>query len=182
MRIDSVWGDTSVELSDFDAFYYRTRDRAYEHAKDVIRDEQLAEDALQEAYARISTIYSKLTFETSAAECAYVCRAARNAAIDIMRKNDPLDSADQLTDIPFYLDDPFDIIAAKETVEVLRKCFRKLNERAQAVLSYRNLNLTDKVIAKTLGISVNQVRVTALRARRKLWAEARKEGVVFGKR
>lgn len=168
-------------LSDFESFYHRTKNYIYDEAYSVIKDQFLAEDATQEVYFRISKVYSKLHFQTSAAERTYLLRAARNAAIDQLRAKDPLNEAVELPDISLYEDEPFERLVANDMIDNLRRCFRRLSEQAQAVLSYRELGLSDKVIAATLGISVSSVRVTALRARRKLRAAVREEGITLEK-
>ena len=72
-----------------------------------------------------------------------------------------------------------DIVAIKnETIAILSEAIGKLPERDRFILESKNiLEMTDKEIAKNLGISPNSVREYLTRARRKAMAVLKERGV-----
>ena len=86
-----------MRLSDFELFCERHQSGMFYIACNVLGDSQKAEDAVQEALFRIYRTFGKLSFRTAREERVYALRAAKNAAIDLLRQNKPCETLDDIS-------------------------------------------------------------------------------------
>ena len=86
-----------MRLSDFELFCERHQSGLFYIACNVLGDSQKAEDAVQEALFRIYRTFGKLSFRTAREERVYALRAAKNAAIDLLRQNKPCETLDDIS-------------------------------------------------------------------------------------
>lgn len=86
-----------MRLSDFELFCERHQSGMFYIACNVLGDSQKAEDAVQEALFRIYRTFGKLSFRTVREERVYALRAAKNAAIDLLRQNKPCETLDDIS-------------------------------------------------------------------------------------
>lgn len=162
-----------MNMGDFELFCERNQNGMYNVAVKVLRDSQQAEDATQEAFVRIFRIARTLVFEDMTAEKVYALRATKNVAIEILRKQKPtLDIEEAKSLLMTHEDALYRAVAAKETVQEISSI---LGERANSIFCYRSFGLSDTEIAATLGISMENVRSIAYRARLRLSEARRKE-------
>lgn len=162
-----------LNMGDFELFCERNQNGMYNVAVKVLRDSQQAEDATQEAFVRIFRIARTLVFEDMTAEKVYALRATKNVAIEILRKQKPtLDIEEAKSLLMTHEDALYRAVAAKETVQEISSI---LGERANTIFCYRSFGLSDTEIAATLGISMENVRSIAYRARLRLSEAQRKE-------
>ena len=169
-----------MTLGEFEPFCERYQSGMFHVANSVLRDDMMAEDAVQIALKRMFKLFGKLEFETEGQEKVYVLRAAQNAAIDIQRKCKSLDEIfdESLTDISERRGDlTFAAVAASETECELSEIVKNLSPKAQAIFKYRELGIKDAEIADTLGITVSGLRTTVFRARRTVAAYLKERGL-----
>lgn len=144
---------------DLSLFYKRNKKSMERTIFKILHDPQLIEDALQEAFLRICSVYEKLKFYDIDTELAYSVQVARNAAIDLYKRQ----QHDMPLDETISLEDPaYKIIVEKEAVSEL---LQLLDPKARAIFYFRDIGLSDKEISKSLGISVSNVRTIVYRTR-----------------
>lgn len=157
-----------MRLSDFELFCERHQSGMFYIACNVLGDSQKAEDAVQEALFRIYRTFGKLSFRTVREERVYALRAAKNAAIDLLRQNKPCETLDDISMDRLSMergDTTYSAAAAHSTEEYVGRFIQALPEKTKAIFSYRSLGLSDKEIAETLSITPDNVRTIAFRAR-----------------
>lgn len=107
-------------------------------------------------------------------------RAAKNAAIDLLRQNKPCETLDDISMDKLSMergDTTYSAAAAHSTEEYVGRFIQALPEKTKAIFSYRSLGLSDKEIAETLSITPDNVRTIAFRARKKLMDSLEREGL-----
>ena len=169
-----------MRLSDFELFCERHQSGMFYIACNVLGDSQKAEDAVQEALFRIYRTFGKLSFRTAREERVYALRAAKNAAIDLLRQNKPCETLDDISMDKLSMergDTTYSAAAAHSTEEYVGRFIQALPEKTKAIFSYRSLGLSDKEIAETLSITPDNVRTIAFRARKKLMDTLEREGL-----
>ena len=169
-----------MRLSDFELFCERHQSGMFYIACNVLGDSQKAEDAVQEALFRIYRTFGKLSFRTAREERVYALRAAKNAAIDLLRQNKPCETLDDISMDKLSMergDTTYSAAAAHSTEEYVGRFIQALPEKTKAIFSYRSLGLSDKEIAETLSITPDNVRTIAFRARKKLMDSLEREGL-----
>jgi RNA polymerase sigma-70 factor (ECF subfamily) len=166
-------------------------DQLFRYAIVRLRDESLAEDAVQETL--LSAIQSRESYSGKAAEQTWLIGILKHKIIDHFRKHSsevPLDPAD--TDLSefdplFERDDEFkdhwndhlspriwrrspaDALQEDEFFGVLQRCLSKLPERVATVFSLREMNgLDTDEICQILSVSSSNFWVMMHRARMSL--------------
>lgn len=146
-------------------------------ANDILKDPQLAEDAVQDAFLSLirspnlpGTPYSPQTRR-------FLLTVVKNKAIDIYRKRSH--RQEDLIDDEFDVcsdEDILDQLLEKEGCEEIKKCIRKLSPMHRVLLEYRYLHeLSEKEIAEILNLPPKRVNVAIYRARIKLQQLLRKQ-------
>lgn len=169
--------------SEFEPFCERNQGGMYRVAIQAIQDCQKAEDAVQEALFRIYKIFEALEFETERQEKVYALRAAKNAALDILRKEKVSCEFDEtaIASVSYRRGDTtVGAILAQDFGAAVSMLVNGLSEKAKAIFCYREMGLSDIEIAATLEISVSDVRTTAFRTRKKLMKSLKREGLYVG--
>lgn len=169
-----------MTASEFEPFCERNQNGMFWVAKSVLNNDFDAEDAVQTTFKRIFKVFGQLEFESEQAEKSYTLRAARNAAIDVLRAQEPTEEVSEKAIDSVSCsrgDTTFATVAAAETAAELLTAVKGLTYKAQAVFKFRAMGIKDAEIADSLGISVGDVRTTAFRARKKLSALLEKGGL-----
>lgn len=168
-----------MTIGEFELFCKRHRNGMYGIAHWVLSDAQNAEDAVQIAAFRIFKVSQTLAFGTDAEEHVYAIRAAKNAAIDLKRKNTQqickLDSAIQPDEVPVH-DTTVDSANARALLAATDRIVEALPERQRTVLRFRLMGLSYEEISTTLGIDIANARTAAHRARNAVSSALREEG------
>jgi len=139
-------------------------------AYSVLLDHHLAEDAVQEAYARALTNLPKLRrAEKFAPWLAQICR---NIAIDLVRKAARDAGSEQIVPAARGQDDDSDCHAVRQAIGRLPAPDREL-----IVLKYYD-GLSYEQISAVLGISGPAVNGRLTRAKRKLAKHLRRQGIL----
>ena len=144
----------------------RWRSRAEAYANSILHDYQAAEDAVQEAFARIYAVRTGLDEDRSFS--AYLYTVVKRICIDELRKKK------RFPDLPGELPDPPVDSAETEFMRGLERLERihylaALDETDRKLLLAFSLEgKTTKEIAGEMNLSDGQVRVRLHRIRRKL--------------
>jgi RNA polymerase sigma-70 factor (family 1) len=146
----------------------RLKDRMFRLALDIVKNEELAEDVVQEVFIKV---WEKRDVLSSIENLdAYCIRMAKNLAIDKTRlkhfKNQDISNA-----IHMHVSDPSPVQMTEwtETLQLIREWIKDLPPNQREVLMLRDFEgLTYQEIAETLEIPINQVKVYLFRARQYL--------------
>jgi RNA polymerase sigma-70 factor (ECF subfamily) len=134
----------------------------------VLGDRHLAEDAAQQAFAKVAVKLPQLKKENRFA--GWLAAICRNIAKDIARKTEKFQSTDDLS-----------IAAAKssddETTEVVREAIRKLSASARELVFLRFYDgMSYEQISTVLGISEQAINGRLRRAKKKMAGYLRRNG------
>jgi RNA polymerase sigma-70 factor (family 1) len=146
----------------------RLKDRMFRLALDIVKNDELAEDVVQEVFIKV---WEKREILSSIENLdAYCIRMAKNLAIDKTRlkhfKNQDISSA-----IHMHVSDPSPVQTTEwsDTLQMIQKWIKDLPPNQREVLMLRDFEgLSYQEIAETLEIPVNQVKVYLFRARQYL--------------
>ena len=149
-------------------------------AKGILDDENLAEDALQEAFLGLA---KQITLFQNMADIkvrAYVLTAAKNAAINICKQEEKIRQYHIALDEQIAVSDE-DLLEAqinKEAYQILISEIYKLSAFQRDILLLRYSNhMTCAQIAIALGKKASTVRKELSRARQVLRNRCKKEGL-----
>ena len=140
-------------------------------ARKVLLDSALAEDAVAEAFIRIIKNIDKIETVDCYQTRGFVVIIVRNIAIDMLRKHKRLQESPFEESVLFsdYSDSVLDYVSSKEACQKIADCMSKLHESYSDILYLKiKLGCSNEEIAKTLGISRDNVKVRLSRARRAL--------------
>ena len=167
-----------MTVNEIEAFYNTHRQKMYNAAYDILRNDHDAEDAVQNSIEKMLRSCHRLNFSCSKAAAAYAVRVARNAAIDMTRCRKNTASLDTVNELPCF-GSPSAQLEAEATKATVDSALANIGGNAAAILTMKQQGVTDKVIAETLNISVSNVRVTAFRARLKIKEHLSEEGLFY---
>ncbi len=140
----------------------------YRIAIAVIGDSDDAQDAVQDAVTKLWISRDRL--DTAKCPEAFIIKAAKNAAIDILNsKAKTAACTDDLCEIPEDEADIVDIIDAKDSLTRINMLIKKLDPLQQEILLLRtHSELPLAEIAEIKGITHDNARAILSRARKKL--------------
>ncbi len=140
-------------------------------AKDILKDKDLAEDAVQEAFLTLTKHLDRVEDPNSPQTKRFLVTITKSRAIDLLRKErraEFTEYEDALGDTA-ETDDTLDTYLKVEAYEQLVDAIRSLDENYRVVLECRYLHeLSEKETAKVLGLAEKTVNVRTYRARNKL--------------
>ena len=158
-------------LTDLYQKYYKLMEL---FAFDVVQDKGIAEDMVQESFIHLIPHAKKLRQMQQSVCVSYLRSTVRHTALNYAIKKEPqrvknaLLEEENLFDI---VDESADIegeVLKTITAEKMKDCIRQLPQVYQDVLNFKYLlELSDREIGDSLGISKNSVRQYLTRARRK---------------
>lgn len=163
--------DTQEEQSKFTRLYEQYRYLLWYVAKDILKDKDLAEDAVQEAYLALTKHLDQVEDVDSPRTKRFLVTIVKSKAIDILRREKRADFTeyeDALGDAS-EREDALDIYLQVESYERIVEAIRALDENYRVVLECRYLHeLSEKETAEVLGLAEKTVNVRTWRARKKL--------------
>ena len=139
-------------------------------AMSYMKDDQLAEDIVQETFLRLTTCPEKVgRIETSQTR-RFLFTIAKHCCIDLLRHQSRHGESayEEYMDFeaPSNQEPPLEHLVMQETMEDIRRALERMPERYQTPLELRLVyGFTNKEIAALLNISPNLVGVQLLRAR-----------------
>lgn len=159
----------------FDKLYKNYRKLMFGIAYDILKNEQDAEDAVQDAFFRIADNLDRINDEDSPQARNFAAVITRNVCFNVLRKRhieDDIDDADVSSDVS--AEDEF---LAGQGVETLERALRSLPEKYRDIMYltvYEELKLRDA--AELLGITYENAKSRVKRARKKISDFLEKEG------
>lgn len=167
---------SETEKTALELIYEKYRNRMYIAAYRVLKNPQMAEDAVHDTFVALSKNTEKLRDVDSLYTASYVVKAARNTALNAVKKNreDKLVSLDE-----FDLAEDESVlerICSEENYNIIVSSILALSEKYRDVLSLYYLNeLTVSEIALSLSRKESTVKQQLVRGRRKLIDTIKKE-------
>ena len=162
----AAFGSAGAEK--FERIYEKYKALAYSLAFEILRDASLSEDAVSETFIRVYKNLHKIEVENSPTTAGFIAVIAKNCAKTIAKKSD-MSSFSELTADPA---DKFDLEQSaidKITAEEIAEATGRLSEELRAVFLLKYAyDMSNKEIAKALGITAVNAGVLAHRAKKKL--------------
>lgn len=150
----------------FEAIFYRMKDRLFRYALRFVIDRDTAEDVLQD-------VMTKLWQKREDADKienieAWLMVLTRNRSLDILRKNKenhvPVDEAISLSDKEPIADK---LLENEDMMNILQQCLNQLPEKQRTVFHLREIEqMSYDEIAETTGFNLDDVKVSLFRARK----------------
>ena len=168
--------DTQEERAKFETLYYSYRRTMLHTAMQILKDHQLAEDAVQEAFLRLAKNLSKIEEVNCPRTRLFTVIIVRNISLTMLaeRKEESLEDPEAMIPIECGVEE--DVLKRIAYEEVLR-AIRELPVIYRDVLYLQcveEYKLTE--ISKLLGIEVETVKKRAQRGRKKLLEQLTREG------
>jgi RNA polymerase sigma-70 factor (ECF subfamily) len=160
----------AMSEQEFRIFYAQTARPLWAYLRRLCGDAALAEDLLQEAFYRF--LRAKLPSADDAYQRNYLFRIGTNLAHDHFRKTKR--QADPLPDAPSSEQVAFDVRLRSDIERILQKL--KPRERTLLWLTYVD-EASHREIAQVTGLREISIRPMLFRARRRLAALLRKQGL-----
>lgn len=170
------------DLSAFDALATRHEERVYSLAMRMLRHEQDAEDATQQAF--LSALENLGGFREESSFLTWLLRITAHAALKIIRKHkglatvsleqttEPAEGSDSVPHPEFIADwkqSPEQLVQQREIRRLMDDALARLDEKHRMVFLLRDVEgLSIKETAGALGLSEANTKVRLLRARLQL--------------
>ena len=162
----------------FEQIVLQTERAVYNLAFSIVKKKEDAEDVTQETYLRLWRVASELKLEGSLK--LYILKAARNLALDLIRKNSRMDEIDTVildSDGEFEIDIADDSPDSRPDASYLRKVeketvlqsIEELPSAAREIIVLRDIEgLSYAEIGAMLGIAEGTLKSKLFRARERL--------------
>lgn len=167
--------DNQSDLDKFEFLYNKYNRLLLHKAYEILRDYQLTEDAVSDAYIRIYKNLHKIDDPASSQTIAFVVTIVKNVALTMLarQKKQTTEEYDEEQPSDINLED--DILSALSS-EKIYAVVNQLEEDLKSVFLLKYAyDYSNKEIAKLLYISESNVGVRLHRAKRKLAALLQKE-------
>lgn len=161
--------DNEDDRSKFEIIYYEYRERMFNAAFDVVKNNEDAEDAVHNAFVGIANNMQSIGDAVSQRTLSYVIKAAKNAAINIYNKNNKITTVEYTDNIHISDDDFFSKIFHKEDYNEVVNAISKLKDIYKFPMYYYFIcDMKTKEIASLLNISTSAVKVRIHRGKNEL--------------
>lgn len=169
--------------SAFGLLLERHRSRVFTTILLIVRDEEVAEDLLQDTFIKAIHTMKGGRYNEEGKFAPWICRIAHNLAIDSFRRNKrtphiSLSDNDRLANTLTIADDgPDDVLAREETHARLRALIQELPAAQKEVLLMRHYgDMSFQEIADATGVSINtalgRMRYALINLRKKMTANS----------
>lgn len=159
--------ETEEEKSKFEKLYYKYRKLMKYIALDILKEDWLAEDAVQEAFIRLTRHLNKIEEIDCHKTKSFIVIIIKSAAIDLLRTQvkHKSESFDLLNNISDTTNLPENNLSVKEII----KSINKLPDTYKDILELKVYHgFSNKEISDILDISAGAVRKRLERARKEL--------------
>ena len=164
--------DTQEEKDKLVRIYEAYRYMMWDSANEILKDKDLSEDAVQEAFLALTRHLNKVDENDILRTKKFLRTIVKSKAIDIIRKRKEGEVSFEEEAEEYLLKAPTDILnelIEKESVAYIKECIQKLDEKYRVVFEYKLVhNLSDSDIGNILAVSSKVVNVRYFRARKKL--------------
>ena len=161
----------------------RHRSRVFTTILLIVRDEEVAEDLLQDTFIKAIHTMKSGRYNEQGKFAPWICRIAHNMAIDSFRRNKrtphvSLTDNDRLANtLTIAEDNTDDLLAREETHERLRALIQELPTAQKEVLLMRHYgDMSFQEIADATGVSINtalgRMRYALINLRKKMTANS----------
>lgn len=172
MLIFFAFIDDESDRDKFVTLYEKYKKKMFYTAYSVLNDTYSAEDAVHEAFIAIARNIGKINDVNSIETASYVCRAAKNRAINILnsKKREAEYGRPLNDDEDIAFDEPeFERTCAECEISQIAECINKLPTPYREVIVLRYLDdMPPRDIAETLGRKTDTVKKQLLRGRKML--------------
>ena len=158
----------------FDELVKRYREKVYRQAFKILRHEEDAAEALQDAFLsayrglknfKVESTFSTWLYRVATNAALMRYRRRRNPTVSLDQSQSPLEDAEPMA-VPDWSAQPLDELLDTETREVLYESLMHLPEDLADVFIKRDIDgLSNAEVAQKLGISVAAVKSRLHRAR-----------------
>ena len=164
--------ETEEDRSRFDEMYRKYRNLLKFVAKDILKNEEDAEDAMHQVFLKVAENWDLITEPVCPSTKCLLVTMVENKAIDVYRFKA------RHQQVP-YNDEVVGIVVEYTGESALAKCLAKLPPQYRQIIILKyELKLTNKSIAKLLGTNEVNVRKLEQRARDRLQPLCEKEGLL----
>ena len=173
--------DAPEDKDKFTEIYIAYRKDAYKAAYAILHNASDAEDATHDAFIAIAKNFHRFLQIGENAYKPYLCRAARNCALNIFNQTEKAHSREEkyykdLFDAPVKT--ALDDICTAETVSVIIECIEELPEKYRDILyMYYVEECKAAQIAKTFGLDKSLVQKQIYRGKQLLIILLGKKGI-----
>lgn len=171
---------SQIKLGDSQAFadiYTMTYQKVYYFSLSILRDEQLAEDAVQETYIRVLNSISSL--HDNKLFISWLNKIAYSVCIRMLDKNKPLSNIDDIEDkVSFHSEDEDPLLRSinNESRRSLMKAILEMPESYKTVIILKYFdNMKIQEISEILGIPPGTVKSRIFTAKQLLKENLSKE-------
>ena len=164
------------EKTTLELIYEKHRNRMYMAAYRIVNNPTVAEDVLHDTFVALSKNTEKLKNVDSLYTASYVTKAARNHALNTIKKAQQSNIV-SIEEIDIVSDESvLDALCTEENVNIIVSSILALDEKYRDVLSLYYFNeLTVSEIAVSLGRKESTVKQQLARGRRRLIDTIKKE-------
>ena len=168
------------EKTTLELIYEKYRNRMYMAAYRIVKNPTVAEDVLHDTFVALSKNTEKLKNADSLYTASYVTKAARNHALNAIKKAQQSNIV-SIEEIDIVSDESvLDALCTEENVNIIVSSILALDEKYRDVLSLYYFNeLTVSEIAVSLGRKESTVKQQLARGRRRLIDTIKKEVDVY---
>lgn len=166
--------ETQEDQRQFLKLYTAYEKKVYAVALKLLGDATRAEDAAQQAWTNLLQRWERVSALDWDDACGYAVTAAKNAAMDLLRRDRRLASLPEDWDPPAREEDQDGYRYLVSLVRALPECYRRTLE-LKCVEEWSN-----QEIAACLGVSESTVASRVLRGRAMLREQLEKEGIRCG--
>lgn len=146
------------------------RDHLFHTARQILSDEDDAEDAVQEVLLRLWNLRDTLGKYDSLP--AFATTVTKNHCLDKLRVKKRTDTIDEAIHNRAAAENPYLSVERKNTVEVLQRIIDALPPLQQAIIKMKDVEEYEvEEIAEITGTNIEAVRVNLSRARKKVREE-----------
>ncbi len=156
--------ETEEDKSKFERLYYDYRKLMKHIAIDMLHDEFLAEDAVHEAFIKLTRHISGVNEDDRHKTKAFIVIIVKSVCLDMLRKDkkDKSFSLEEIDSMGYVNDDSFKTLEVEDVYSVIAS----LSDTYREIIELKVVhNLSDKEIADVLSISNAAVRKRMQRAR-----------------
>lgn len=151
------------------------------YARRITGDEELARDAVQETFLRLS---KQNVVELEPRLSPWLFCVCRNCALDFRRKVIPLPTSPSEREPECPCPDPASSAMRREDADIVRSLVSRLSERHREVVSLKfDAGMSYREMSEVTGLSVSNVGVQlhdAIKNLRRFWKELKLEDVSYG--
>lgn len=172
MLIYMMMVDSPEDRSKIEKMYYEYRGLMYHVANNILHNHFDTEDAVHHAFIKLAERIKEIDEPICPKTQAFVVTIVENRAIDIFRHN-------QRHPLEEYNDEDYGATFDYDCHTVLGKCLSELpeNYREVIILKYK-YGYSFKETARVMGITEDNAKKIALRAKTKLGSMCDKEGLI----